>query len=64
MLCFTGALYIDDSNIVLKGETVFANNTAVYHGGTTLKYTIRFNPCNRKKLFPKKYFGKMPRKID
>ena len=36
---FTGAVYVDGSKIVLKGETVFANNTADY-GGTTVNCFI------------------------
>ena len=34
-----GAVYVDGSNIGLRGETVFANNTADY-GGTTVKFTL------------------------
>ena len=38
---FTGALFVSSiSRIVLKGETVFANNTAYYEGGKTVKCTI------------------------
>ena len=34
-----GAVYVDGSNIVLKGETVLANNRADF-GGTTMKITL------------------------
>ena len=48
-----GAVYVDGSNIVLKGETVFANNTAE-DGGTTVKLTLSLAYFhNRKKLFTK-----------
>ena len=34
--CFTGAIFVNSSNIVLKGETVFANNTDYLVGGKTV----------------------------
>ena len=38
---FTGAIFVDSrSSLVLKGETVFANNTAGYFGGKTVKCTL------------------------
>ena len=34
--CITGAIYADyGSNVSFGGETVFANNTAAYYGGTS-----------------------------
>ena len=47
-------MYVHGSNIVLKGETVFANNTADYGGGTTVKFTLSLAYFHdRKKLFTK-----------
>ena len=34
---FSGAIAVWDSNIVLKGKSVFANNTADFGGTTTVK---------------------------
>ena len=40
ILCFTGAIFVDsNSSIALRGETVFANNTADF-GDKTLKCTL------------------------
>ena len=46
---FTGAVYVDGSSIVLKGETDFANNTADF-GGTIVKRTLS---CSLNDTFPK-----------
>ena len=60
---FTGAIFVNSSSIILKGETVFANNTAG-DGGKTVKCTLSCNSgSNRKKLFQKKHFGVVPRAI-
>ena len=48
---FTGAIFVNsNSRIALKGETVFANNTADF-GGKTLECTLWCNSGNRKKCF-------------
>ena len=36
---FAGAVYVDGSNIVLNGESDFANNRADF-GGTIVKHTL------------------------
>ena len=49
---FTGAVYVDGSSIVLKGETVFANNTAI-SGGMSDKCTLRRISGNQMKCLNK-----------
>ena len=54
----TGAIYVDGSGIVLKGEALFTNNTADF-GGTAVKRTIWCTRGNLKKRFSKNAFGRV-----
>ena len=54
---FTGAVYVEGCDIVLRGEAVFAKNSAGF-GGTTVKYSRVFPITDR---FPENI---VPRAID
>ena len=60
---FTGAVYVDGSNIILKGETVFSNNTAVFGGMTSVDCEMysSVSLSQPKGCFPRIVFDRVPR---